>query len=70
MQTEQIPLSLIGVKGFNYTKSDFTEVVYDPSKQVSNSFMLTQRGKDTVSDLSTTSGLWSYHDDEERGVDD
>ncbi len=72
MQTEQIPLSLLGVKGFKYTKNDFSNVVYDPVQQVGENLFAAQGDRDTVSDCSTTSGipLFETHDDEERDVDD
>ena len=72
METTQIPLSLLGVKGFNYTKNDLTNSIYYPEKQISSNFFELQMGRDTVSSLSTTSGwgLLDSHDDEERGVDD
>jgi len=65
MQTGQIPLSLFGVKGFDYTKNDLSEVVYDPSKQVTNKLFLTQSGRDTISDLGTTCGLLMLNTDDE-----
>lgn len=70
MQTGQIPLSLLGVKRFDYSPKQLSGVVYDPSKQTSNMLSLTGAGADTVSDLSTGSGFFQNHDDEERGVDD
>lgn len=71
MQKNQVPLSLLGVPGFSYTKNDFSNVIYDPIKQVGKKLFATQGDRDTVSDCSTTSGLlFLSHDDEERDVDD
>lgn len=70
MLKNQVPLSLFGVMGFNYTKNDFSNVIYDPVKQVGKKLFATQGDRETVSDCSTTSGFFVNHDDEERDTDD
>lgn len=69
MQTEQMPLALFGVSKFKYTKTDFSKTAYNPSTQV-GSYLFSSEGRDTVSDLATTSGFFANNDDEERGADD
>lgn len=70
MQTNQIPLALLGIEKGEYIKQVGQDIYYNSSSQVSDAIHHIEAGPRTMSDVESTSGIFANTDDEYRAADD